>query len=48
MTDKLIASLKKNKVLAELEASDLVKDEFISTNCISINLLLSGKIKGRN
>lgn len=46
MASKLIASLKKSKALAELVASDLVKDEFISTNCISVNLLLSGKIKG--
>lgn len=46
MASKLIASLKKNKALAELVASEVVKDEFVSTNCIPVNLLLSGKIKG--
>lgn len=47
MASKLIASLKKNKALAELVANEVVKDEFVSTNCIPVNLLLSGKIKGR-
>lgn len=46
MASKLVASLKKNKALAELVASEVVKDEFVSTNCIPANLLLSGKIKG--
>ena len=46
MASKLVASLKKNKALAELVASEVVKDEFVSTNCIPVNLLLSGKIKG--
>lgn len=46
MASKLIASLKKSKALAELVANDIVKDEFVSTNCIPVNLLLSGKIKG--
>lgn len=48
MASKLLASLKKNKALAELMTDDVVVDEFISTNCIPVNLLLSGKIKGRN
>ena len=47
MASKLIASLKKNKALAELVTSDVVQDEYISTNCIPVNLLLSGKIRGR-
>lgn len=46
MASKLVASLKKNKALADLVASEVVKDEFVSTNCIPVNLLLSGKIKG--
>ena len=46
MASKLLASLKKNKVLAELVTDNVVVDEFISTNCIPVNLLLSGKIKG--
>lgn len=46
MASKLVASLKKNKALAELVASEVVKDEYVSTNCIPVNLLLSGKIKG--
>lgn len=48
MASKLLASLKKNKALAELVADNVVADEYISTNCIPVNLLLSGKIKGRN
>lgn len=48
MASKLLASLKKNKALAELVTDNVVADEFISTNCIPVNLLLSGKIKGRN
>lgn len=47
MASKLIANLRKNKALAELVTSNVVVDEFISTNCIPVNLLLSGKIKGR-
>lgn len=46
MASKLLASLKKNKALAELVTDNVVVDEFISTNCIPVNLLLSGKIKG--
>lgn len=46
MASKLLASLKKNKALAELVTDNVVADEFISTNCIPVNLLLSGKIKG--
>lgn len=46
MGSKLVASLKKNKALAELVTSNLEPDVFISTNCIPVNLLLSGKIKG--
>lgn len=46
MASKLIASLKKNKALADLVTSDVQVDEFVSTNCIPVNLLLSGKIKG--
>lgn len=48
MASKLLASLKKNKALAELVTDNVVADEYISTNCIPVNLLLSGKIKGRN
>lgn len=46
MASKLIASLKKNKALAQLVTSDVQVDEFLSTNCIPANLLLSGKIRG--
>lgn len=48
MASKLLASLKKNKALAEFVTDNVVADEYISTNCIPVNLLLSGKIKGRN
>ena len=48
MASKLIANLKKNKALAELVSDNVVVDEFISTNCIPVNLLLSGRIKGRS
>ena len=44
--NKLLAKLKKDKDFAELLHTEQVKDEYISTNCISVNLLLSGKIKG--
>ena len=46
MASKLIANLRKNKALAELVVDNVAVDEFISTNCIPVNLLLSGKIKG--
>ena len=48
MASKLIANLRKNKALAELITDNVVADEFISTNCMPVNLLLSGKINGRN
>ena len=46
-TSKLIAALKKSKALAELVVNEKVQDEYVSTNCMPVNLLLSGKIKGR-
>lgn len=44
--NKLLAKLKKDKALVDLLRTEQVKPEWISTNCISVNLLLSGKIKG--
>ena len=43
---KLIDEMKKNKKLSDLIIKDVVKDEWLSTNVMSVNLLFSGKIRG--
>lgn len=45
---RLIDSLRKNKALQELIRTDDYNVEYLSTNCASVNLLVSGKINGRN
>lgn len=42
----LLEKMKKDKAFADILRTENVKPEWLSTNCISINLLLSGKIKG--
>ena len=43
----LIAKLKKDKALADLiVTTETMKDEFLNVNCISLNLVFSGKIIG--
>lgn len=46
MANKLLARLKKDKAFTEILQTEHREDEWLSTNCIPINLLLSGKIKG--
>lgn len=46
MASDLIKRLKKEKKLSELIINEKIEDTYLSTNCISVNLLLSGKIKG--
>ena len=46
MASDLIKRLKKEKKLSELIINEKMEDTYLSTNCISVNLLLSGKIKG--
>lgn len=46
MANKLLAKMKKEKVFADVLRTQQRPDEWLSTNCISVNLLLSGKIKG--
>lgn len=48
MANKLLAKMKKEKVFTEILEHEHKNDEWLSTNCISVNLLLSGKIQGRN
>lgn len=48
MANKLLAKMKKEKAFVDVLETEHKKDEWLSTNCISVNLLLSGKIKGRN
>lgn len=42
----LLAKMKKDKDLADLLHTERIPVEWLSTNCISVNLVLSGKIKG--
>lgn len=46
MANALLAKLKKDKAFTEILRTEQIKDEWLSTNCISVNLLLSGKIRG--
>lgn len=46
MANKLLAKMKKEKAFTELLRTEHREDEWLSTNCIPVNLLLSGKIKG--
>lgn len=48
MSNKLLAKMKKEKAFLDVLATEHKADEWLSTNCISVNLLLSGKIQGRN
>lgn len=48
MANKLLAKMKKEKAFLDVLATEHKADEWLSTNCISVNLLLSGKIQGRN
>lgn len=47
MANKLLAKMKKEKAFLDVLQTEHRKDEWLSTNCISVNLLLSGKIQGR-
>ena len=44
--NKLLAKMKKDKAFADLLTTEQKPIEWLSTNCISVNLLLSGKIRG--
>lgn len=46
MANKLLAKMKKEKAFTDILVSEQSKDEWLSTNCIPVNLLLSGKIQG--
>lgn len=46
MANKLLAKMKKEKAFNDILRTEQVADEWLSTNCIPVNLLLSGKIKG--
>ena len=46
MSNKLLAKLKKEKAFNDILVTEQPKDEWLSTNCIPVNLLLSGKIQG--
>lgn len=46
MANKLVAKFKKEKAFADILAADNIEDEFLSTNCASVNLLFSGKLDG--
>ena len=46
MANKLLAKLKKEKAFNDILITEQPKDEWLSTNCIPVNLLLSGKIQG--
>ena len=48
MANKLLAQMKKEKAFLDVLEKEHKEDEWLSTNCISVNLLLSGKIQGRN
>ena len=44
--NKLLAKMKKDKAFTDLLTTEQKPVEWLSTNCISVNLLLSGKIRG--
>lgn len=46
MANNLLAKMKKEKAFTDILTTEHKKDEWLSTNCISVNLLLSGKIQG--
>ncbi len=46
MANKLLAKMKKEKAFGELLRTEQKPIEWLSTNCIAVNLLLSGKIMG--
>lgn len=46
MANKLLAKMKKEKAFLDVLSTEHKVDEWLSTNCISVNLLLSGKIQG--
>lgn len=46
MANKLLAKMKKEKSFVDILKTQQRPDEWVSTNCISVNLLLSGKIRG--
>lgn len=46
MANKLVAKFKREKAFADILAADNVVDEYLSTNCASVNLLFSGKVLG--
>lgn len=46
MANKLLAKMKKDKAFVDLLTTEKKPVEWLSTNCISVNLLLSGKIRG--
>lgn len=48
MANKLLAKMKKEKAFLDVLSTEHKEAEWLSTNCISVNLLLSGKIQGRN
>ena len=46
MANKLLAKMMKENAFADMLRTEQKPIEWLSTNCISVNLLLSGKIKG--
>ena len=46
MANKLLAKMKKEKSFNDILLTEQDKVEWLSTNCIPVNLLLSGKIQG--
>ena len=46
MANKLLAKIKKEKAFNDILLAEQDKVEWLSTNCIPVNLLLSGKIQG--
>lgn len=46
MANKLLAKMKKEKAFLDVLSTEHKPAEWLSTNCISVNLLLSGKIQG--
>ena len=46
MANKLLTKMMKEKAFADMLRTEQKPIEWLSTNCISVNLLLSGKIKG--
>ena len=46
MANKLLAKMKKEKCFTDILTTEKAPDEWLSTNCIPVNLLLSGLIMG--